>query len=65
MKFTKVENGEYKTSNGLWILLNEFDYGYPVWIVTRKGTELFHTDTLSEAKTKIINKYSNNDQVGK
>jgi hypothetical protein len=64
MKFTKIENGEYKASNGLWILLNEFDYGYPVWIVARNGRELFHTNTLSGAKAKIINKYPDNDQAG-
>jgi hypothetical protein len=51
--FTKVENGEYKSSNGLWISFNEFNYGYPVWIVSLKGQELFHTNTVSDAKAKI------------
>ena len=51
--FTKVENGEYKSSNGLWITFNEFNYGHSVWIVSLKGQELFHTDTLSAAKAKI------------
>ena len=51
--FTKIENGEYKSSNGLWITFNEFNYGYPVWVVTQKGIELFHTKTLQAAKAKV------------
>ena len=60
MKFTKIENGEYKGSNGFWILHNQFDYGYPVWIVTHNGKELFHTNTLKDAKSKIITNYTRN-----
>lgn len=56
--FTKVEEGEYKVSNGFWISKNEFNYGYPVWIVSFKGEELFHTNTLSGAKAKIINDFA-------
>jgi hypothetical protein len=52
--FTKVENGEYKSSNGLWISFNEFNYGKSVWIVSLKGQELFHTNSLKDAKAKII-----------
>ena len=52
--FIKVENGEYKSSNGLWISFNEFNYGHSVWIVSLKGQELFHTTSLKDAKAKII-----------
>jgi hypothetical protein len=51
--FTKIENGEYKSSNGLWISFNEFNYGHSVWIVSSKGQELFHTKSLKDAKEKI------------
>lgn len=52
--FSKIENGEYKSSNGFWISFNEFNYGHAVWIVSRKGKELFHTPSLKDAKAKII-----------
>jgi hypothetical protein len=51
--FTKIENGEYKSSNGYWISFNEYNYGQSVWVVSLKGQELFHTKTLSAAKAKI------------
>jgi hypothetical protein len=61
MKFTKIENGEYKGEHGFWILYNQFNYGYPVWIVARYGTEIFHANTLSNAKARITNYYTFNN----
>lgn len=63
MKFTKIEDGEYKGSQGIWISYNEFNYGYKCWIVTRFGDELFHANSLSSAKKKIISKYIITDWV--
>ncbi len=56
MKFTKIENGEYKGSNGFWISFNEFNYGNPVWIVSQFGDELFHANSLASAKAKLAEK---------